>query len=165
MKKNLIFRMWFYFRQGWATYFAFIFAAINTSVVTYYLAIEQVPSLKEIFPSFLTYLLIMALIGVPLLGMIGYFHYKRIPAYGAEVSIGTESNPYIYKIAPGWQTEIIFPLYHELLNALMKLSKNEKLTDQEILKIKEIQNKIELSLQGKLIGKNIPRSVRNLEKS
>ena len=165
MKKNLIFRMWFYFRQGWTTYFAFIFAAINTSVVTYYLAIEKAPLLKEIFPSFLTYLLIMALIGVPLLGMIGYFHYKRILAYGAEVSIGTESNPYIYKIPPGWQTEIIFPLYHELLNALMKLSNNEKLTDQEILKIKEIQNKIELSLQGKLIGKNIPRSVRNLEKS
>lgn len=157
--------MWFYFRQGWATYFAFIFAAINTSVVTYYLAIEKAPLLKEIFPSFLSYLLIMALIGIPLFGMVGYFHYKRIPAYASEASVSVQSNPYVYKVQPGWQAEIIFPLYHELLNALIKLSKNEKLTDQEILKIKEIQNKIELLLQGKLIGKNIPKSVRNLEKS
>ena len=43
MKSNLAFRAWFYFRQGWSTYFAFIFAAINTLTVTYYLAIEKIP--------------------------------------------------------------------------------------------------------------------------
>ena len=38
--------------MGWGTYFAFIFAAINTLTVTYYLAIENYPVLKAIFPSF-----------------------------------------------------------------------------------------------------------------
>ena len=46
MAKNLGFRGWFYFRTGWSTYFAFIFAAINTLTVTYYLAIEQAPILR-----------------------------------------------------------------------------------------------------------------------
>jgi len=30
MPKHTGFRGWFYFRMGWSTYFAFIFAAINT---------------------------------------------------------------------------------------------------------------------------------------
>ena len=29
-KKSTSFRAWFYFRTGWAVYFAFIFAAVNT---------------------------------------------------------------------------------------------------------------------------------------
>ena len=50
VKNNLSFRGWFYFRMGWATYFAFIFAAINTLTVTYFLAIENYPFLTIIFP-------------------------------------------------------------------------------------------------------------------
>ena len=68
MGKNPGFRAWFYFRQGWSTYFAFIFAAINTLTVTYYLAIENYPFLKTIFPSFEQYILIVVLVGIPLLG-------------------------------------------------------------------------------------------------
>ena len=47
MRENAGFRAWFYFRQGWTTYFAFIFAAINTMVVTYYLAVENIPILQN----------------------------------------------------------------------------------------------------------------------
>ena len=56
MIKNLPFRAWFYFRQGWGTYFAFILAAVNTLTITYYLAIEEAPILKELFPSFIFYM-------------------------------------------------------------------------------------------------------------
>ena len=51
-KKNLPFRAWYYFRQGWALYFAFVLSAINTLTVTYYLAIEKAPLLQNIIPSF-----------------------------------------------------------------------------------------------------------------
>ena len=74
------FRAWYYFRMGWSTYFAFIFAAINTLTVTYYLAIENYPALKEIFPSFEVYILIICSIGIPLLTIIGYTHFKRTKA-------------------------------------------------------------------------------------
>ena len=55
MRQNIGFRGWFYFRQGWTTYFAFIFAAINTLTVTYFLAIQEYPFLNEIFPTFIHY--------------------------------------------------------------------------------------------------------------
>jgi hypothetical protein len=49
--KSPIFRAWFYFRNGWSMYFAFIFAAINTLTVTYYLAIDEIPFLLTIVSS------------------------------------------------------------------------------------------------------------------
>ena len=93
-KQNTGFRAWFYFRMGWSTYFAFIFAAINTLTVTYFLAIENYPLLKEVFPTFLIYVIIITAIGIPLLTLIGYVHFKRTAARKAEVDIGYETNVY-----------------------------------------------------------------------
>lgn len=67
MKRTLPFRAIFYFRTGWSLYFAFILAAINTLTVTYYLAIEKLPLLKDVFPTFGSYLMVAVVIGVPLL--------------------------------------------------------------------------------------------------
>ena len=95
MKKNNIgFRSWYYFRTGYATYFAFILAAINTLTVTYFLAIENYPGLKSIFPSFEQYVIIIVFVGVPLLITIGYLHFKRTKAFKSEVDVLIESNPY-----------------------------------------------------------------------
>ena len=94
MGKNPGFRAWFYFRQGWSTYFAFIFAAINTLTVTYFLAIENYPFLQGFFPSFLHYVVITSCIGIPLLVLIGYAHFKRTPSFRAEADVYIESNPY-----------------------------------------------------------------------
>ena len=65
--RNLGFRGWFYFRTGWSNYFTFVFAAVNTLTVTYYLAIEKYPFLETIFPNFLQYIVIIVGIGIPLL--------------------------------------------------------------------------------------------------
>lgn len=163
MKKRVGFRFWFYFRQGWATYFNFIFAAINTSVVTYYLAIERIPTIKEIFPSFSVYLTIMAIIAIPLFVFVGYVHFKRIPAYSSELDVSVSSNPYVYKAQPGWQIEVIFPLYLILSKYLLKVSNNEKLSDSDLEEIKNIQNKLEKLLRGGYVGQNIPRSITGHE--
>ena len=48
-KRSLLFRSWYYFRMGWSMYFAFIMAATNTLVVTYYLAIESIPEYLQAF--------------------------------------------------------------------------------------------------------------------
>ena len=87
MKKTLPFRLWLYFRQGWTTYFAFVFAAINTLTVTYFLAIENYPFLSQVFPSFILYILTVASIGLPLLVVVGYVHFKKSPAYRSEADI------------------------------------------------------------------------------
>ena len=95
MSKNSVpFRAWYYFRMGWSTYFAFILAAINTLTVTYFLAIDNYPSLKLIFPSFEIYILIIVSIGIPVLITIGYAHFKRTQAFKSEIDVMIESNPY-----------------------------------------------------------------------
>ena len=152
MKKKLPFRTWFYFRQGWTTYFAFIFAAVNTLVTTYYLAIKNVPELISIFPTFIAYVLIVVSIGVPLLVVIGYIHYKKSSAYAAEADINVESYPYFYKLQPGWNQEVVFPLYAVLMQALVKISKNENLTDKEIEEIKSLNEKLDILIRGGYVG-------------
>jgi len=141
MAENSLFRLWFYFRNGWSMYFAFIFAAINTLTVTYYLAIERVPALQVIFPSFFQYVAIVSLIAVPLLIGIGYAHYKRTKARKAEVDIGFETSTYQRRFIVN--TEIILHLNLRLTEMLMKLTHGEKLTENEIKKIQAYKEDIE----------------------
>ena len=141
MTENSAFRAWFYFRNGWSMYFAFIFAAINTLTVTYFLAIERAPSLQTIFPSFFQYVLIVTIIGVPLLIGIGYAHWKRTKARKAEVDIGFETNPYQRRIVVN--TEAILQLNLRLIEMIMRSTNDEKLTENEIKKIQEYKHDIE----------------------
>lgn len=130
MKKNYFFRSWFYFRQGWSTYFAFIFAAINTLTVTYYLAIEEYPLLSAIFPSFLIYVLVTVCTAIPILVLVGYVHFKRSSAFKAEADINIEANPHQRRILSN--TELFFPILIAILDLSTKISNNEKLSEDEI---------------------------------
>ena len=153
MHKTIIFRFWLYFRTGWMTYFAFIFSAVNTLVVTYYLAIERVPFLIEIFPSFAHYVGIAVVCGVPILAAIGYTHYKRMPAYQSEVDISVERNPYVFKLHPGYESKVVFPMYRLMTIMLLRLSNNEKLDENEITEIKKVLADIEHLNEGGWIDK------------
>jgi len=139
MGKNPGFRAWFYFRQGWSTYFAFIFAAVNTLTVTYYLAIENYPFLKSIFPSFEQYILIVVLVGIPLLVLVGYAHYKKTPSYRAEADVWVESNPYQARVLVNTQFSLALNL--KLTDILLKLSSKQEITEKEISEIKELQQR------------------------
>ena len=141
MGKNPGFRAWFYFRQGWSTYFAFIFAAVNTLTVTYYLAIENYPFLKNIFPSFEQYILIVVIIGIPLLVLVGYAHYKKTPSYRAEADVWMESNPYWARILINSQFSLTLNL--KMINLITKISNNEKITDKELDELKNLQKQFE----------------------
>ena len=137
MAKHVGFRGWFYLRIGWSTYFAFLFAAVNTLTVTYFLAIEKAPLLQEIFPTFVHYVVIIVSIGMPILIAVGYVHYKKSPAYRSEADIWIESNPYQAR----WlvNTEIILKLNLKFTELLTKLSKGEKLSDDELKEITDLQ--------------------------
>lgn len=140
MRKNLFSRSWYYFRNGWGTYFAFIFAAINTLTVTYYLAIEKYPVLKEVFPSFIQYVIVITIVGIPLLVFVGYVHYKKTTAYKSEAEIIYESNPYVRRVLVN--TEIMLSLNLKLLDKITKLSNNEKLSQQEIDEISKLKTEL-----------------------
>ena len=140
MEKNLGFRGWFYFRTGWATYFAFIVAAINALTVTFFLAIESYPSLSVIFPTFFHYIVIVVGIGVPILVLVGYVHFKKSKSFRAEADVLIETNPHIRRILQN--TEILLPAYLKLTEIIVKLSENKKLTDEELKEVSKLQNQL-----------------------
>ena len=140
MEKNLGFRGWFYFRTGWATYFAFIVAAINALTVTFFLAIESYPSLSVIFPTFFHYIVIVVGIGVPILVLVGYVHFKRSKSYRAEADVLIETNPHIRRILQN--TEILLPSYLKLTEIIVELAENKKLTNKELEKVSKLQKQL-----------------------
>ena len=149
MSRNVGFRGWFYFRQGWSVYFAFIFAAINTLTVTYFLAIENYPFLKEIFPSFFHYIVIVVTVGIPCLVLIGYAHYKRTPSFKAEADIQVEANPHFRRTLIN--TELMLAMFLEISQLTIKLSNNEKLNDNEIKRLKNLQDEFQKQIKNRVI--------------
>ena len=140
MKQRKGFRGWFYFRTGWSTYFVFILAAINTLTVTYFLAVDNYPLLKVIFPTFEQYTLITVSIGIPLLILVGYLHFKRSLAFKSELDIQTESNPYLSRNTVN--ADLSLKLNLKLISLLLKMSTGEKIDKNEIDEIKKLQGGI-----------------------
>ena len=138
-------------------------AMINVLTVTYFLAIDNYPSLQAIFPTFAHYIIIVVSIGVPLLVLVGYFHYKRSQAFTAEADINMEANPYYYKSPPGWNKEVVFPLYLNMITLMIKMSKNEKLADDEMKKLSDIQKSLSTLINGGYVGK--PTRMKDESKS
>ena len=149
MSRNIGFRGWFYFRQGWSVYFAFVFAAINTLTVTYFLAIDNYPFLKDVFPSFIHYVAILVLIGIPLLVLVGYAHYKRTASFKAEADIHIEANPHLRRILTN--SEFMLSMSLQLSELSMKLMNNEKLTSDEMNNLKQLQIEFQKQIDDRRI--------------
>ena len=146
------FRGWFYFRMGWSTYFAFILAAINTLTVTYFLAVDNYPALKIIFPSFEIYVLILISIGVPLLIFVGYSHYKKTKAFRSEMDILVESNPFLRRTTVN--TDIILRFNINLIKLILKLSK-DTISEDELNDMEKIQKEITDLIKNRSLFNNL----------
>ena len=142
---NLPFRGWYYFRMGWSTYFAFIFAAINTLTVTYYLAIKKYPTLTELFPNFIQYVVIISVVGIPILIAIGYIHYKRSKAFRSEADIVLEANPYAVRSLAN--SEMLLELNLAITNNIIKLTNKQTISENELNELHTLQKEF-LKLKG-----------------
>jgi hypothetical protein len=161
-KKNPLFRAWFYFRMGWSTYFAFIFAAINTLTVTFYLAIENYPVLKSIFPTFEAYVIITILIGIPLLVAIGFAHYKRTKARKAEVDILVETNPYIMRTLVN--TDLVLMLTLKLAE-IIKNSNDDNIPKELLDELTKLQDELkEFANERKFRNEKDLQFFKNIDK-
>ena len=115
-------------------------AAINALTVTFFLAIESYPSLSVIFPTFFHYIVIVVGIGVPILVLVGYVHFKKSKSFRAEADVLIETNPHIRRILQN--TEVLLPSYLKLTEIIVKLSENKKLTDEELKEVSKLQNRL-----------------------
>ncbi len=149
MTKTTSFRSWYYFRMGWSTYFAFIFAAVNTLTVTYFLAIDNYPILKEIFPTFIIYIILVGGVGIPLLTIIGYIHFKRTSAYRSESAINYESNPFGRRMFIN--SEFILNINQKLITLLLEMQKDGKINDETLEQIQKTQEEISKHVESRTI--------------
>lgn len=138
--------------MGYITYLSFIVAAANALVTIYYLAIDRIPDLNNLFPSFTIWTIFMLGVVSPLGVFLGWLHFKRSPAYRSEMDIAVESNPYNYKLPPGYWKEALVPLMLELLRLDLKIITKEPLTEAETSSLKNLQKKLETLIEGGHLG-------------
>ena len=151
-KKRTGFRAWFYLRMGYTIYWAFFIMGINTLTVTYFLAIEKAPFLQTIFPTFPIYAVVIVIIAIPILILTGFVHFKKIPGYKSEAEIAVESNPYVYRLPPGFWLHVVMPYFRLQSELMMKISNQEKLTEKEIEEMRKVQKDMDHLLQGGFVG-------------
>ena len=138
--RKKLFRYWYYFRIGFATYLAYPLTLGTTIVTVYYLFIKAVPSLETIFPNFWVFTLVSILIGGPLGTLLGLVHFKRTRAYASEADIGAESNPYNFKLLPGYWRTVMMPLFIEQLVQLRKIREGQgTLSPDEKTRVENIE--------------------------
>jgi hypothetical protein len=147
-------RFWYYFRMGYATYLNFLLGYVSTLVTVYYLALKSAPTLLAIFPKFVPFAVLATVIGVPFTGLVGWVHLKRSQAYRSEADINVESNPYNYKLPPGYWTDVFAPVYLELLTELKRLMEaNKLLNSDDKARVDELEKKLRILKDGGYVGK------------
>jgi len=151
-----VYRAWYYFRLGYGTYLTFLLGYVSTLVTVYYLAIRNMPDLLRIFPRFETFGVLATVIGVPLAVAIGWAHLKRSGLFTSEQDVAVESNPYNYKLPPGYIKEAWVPAMLMQIRLVRKLSEaGGVLTNSEREEVEGIERRIETLLAGGYLG--VPR--------
>lgn len=146
-------RLWYYFRLGYSTYLTFLLGYLSTLVTVYYLAIKNIPTLLDLFPHFVPFAILATVIGGPLSIGIGWAHLKRSPAYTAEMDIGVEANPYMYKVPPGFTREVFTPSALFQLEMMKRLADAQGLLDNETkTKIEDLERQFKILLEGGMVG-------------
>lgn len=157
-KKTKGFRLFYYFRIGYGTYLAMFIGVANVLTTTYFLAGKRIPWVQQIFPNFESYVIFCVAVGVPTVVIVGWLHFKKMGTYTQEVAISQQYSPYNYKFAPGYNREVFAPSYLAILDLNIKRMRGEKLTEEELDKIKSLEAKLKELIEGGYAG-NPPKGV------
>jgi len=113
-------------------------------VVTYYLAVDNIPILKTVFPTFYIYLAITASLGIPLLILVGYAHQKKTASYKAEIDVHYESNPHALRTYN--DVELNLQLNLKLIDLLVTNYEKNDSTNEELEELLKLKKEIETYL-------------------
>ncbi len=148
-----VYRAWYYFRQGYGTYLTFLLSYFSTLVTVYYLAIRNMPTLLNIFPHFESFAILATVVGVPLAVGIGWVHLKRSSLYSSEALVAIESNPFNYKLQPGYVKDASGPATLLQIRLLHKLCEaTGVLTPSERAEITALEKKWTTLVEGGYVG-------------
>lgn len=151
--RRILFRSWFYFRIGYGTYIALLIGIASNLVVLYRLGVVDIKFLSNIFPSLTIFSVVAMIVAVPISVGAGLYHMKRTGAFAADASVSTESNPYIYKVIPGKEQEVLYPLLMLTARGLVKVLDHEQMiTASDKREFEDALAKASALLQGEAVG-------------
>ena len=160
--ERLIWRSWFYFRAGYGTYIALLIGYASNLVVLYRLGVVNIDFLKSFIPSLTAFTILGIFVSVPAAILLGFYHMKRTGAYSADASLATEANPYMYKLVPGKEREVFFPLMVLTAKGLAKVMREQNaLSPEDKEQFDKVLAKAETLVQGEMIGNPRQRSSQN----
>jgi len=111
--------------------------------------ISSAPAVPSFFRIFRNFLILGILLVVPVAILLGWLHFKRIPAFRAEADLIVEANPYYYKLIPGWQTEVQLPWLKFMAKSYIAMLKKKGMLQGEEKKVlNELIGNLELLEQG-----------------
>lgn len=116
-------RSWSYFRQGYSQFLQLPISYIGWITAIYYLAVDNLPFLKGVFPNFQIFIASSLLIVLPIAVTLGYLYFKGFfkRFYKAEQDILAEANQYSQSIiAPvSWPSVVLsLKMSYELMREL-----------------------------------------------
>ncbi len=150
---RLLYRSWFYFRIGYSTYVAFPVGFASNMVVIFELAVRNNKILGPFFPNLSFFAIVALLVAIPISVLVGLYHMKRTGAFAADASVSLESNPYIYKVVPGKEQEVILPLMMLTARGLAKILDEQKtITTEEKREFERVLAKANSLLKGQAVG-------------
>lgn len=123
---NFLVRSFYYFRTGYGIYLSMPIGMISLCTTVYYLAIQNVPALKSVFPGVLEFGAALVLVVYPSGVVTGWLHLKIMPFYRVEQQIQVEANPYSNRVL----TPVMVPMW----KILIELGRKEGLDVSEMEK-------------------------------
>jgi hypothetical protein len=150
---KLVFRAWFYFRQGYNVYLAFLIGFASNIVVLYRLGVTDNKYLSPIFPTLTVFTLVGLVIAVPVGILAGLYHMKRTGAFAADASVSLEANPYVYRVTPGKEKEVLLPLMILTAKGLAQVMDQLKtMTPEKRSEFEDVLAKADILLKGQAVG-------------
>lgn len=116
-------RRWWDFRHGHGTYLAYALSFANFIIITYTLLLSNIPQLYAIFSHLWIYALVFLMFYPPLAILIGYREFRK-KQYPTDVDVATRQNPFLWKLTPGKEQQLTYPL------TLLRLQLDLKLWQQ-----------------------------------
>jgi len=156
---KLLFRAWFYFRTGYGLYLAFLIGFASNIVVLYKLGVADNKYLFPFFPSLTVFGIVALIVASPVAILSGLYHMKRTGAFAADAAVQTESNPYVYRLVPGKEKEVMLPLMILTARGLAQVMDQLKtMTPEERSRFEDVLAKADMLMKGQAVGLTNQRS-------
>lgn len=118
-----------YFRAGFNYYINFPIGLIGFGTSFYYLAIQNIPPLKQLFPGFIEFMIALIFIIYPIGHIAGVLHFKKL-LFKTEQDILTESNQY--------SQNILAPIFVPMYQFMLELGQKEGMNPETIKQFEDI---------------------------